>query len=184
MSSLTLPRRRRVDWPGVLAVATALSLWDGTVWGAAPRVVEDAGVSVRVVDGDTLWVAGTPVRLAGMDAPEMRQLCEGPGGVEWACGVVAARVLRSVAVTGVRCTVTGRDVYQREVGSCVTTGGDTPGRDLGEEMVALGLAAAAGSRYRAVEAEARRHRVGVWAGRWAMPWNWRRAGSPASRVMP
>lgn len=171
-----------MNWPGVLTLATCLCLWDGNVW--ASSTVTAAAGEVRGVDGDTIWAGRVPVRLTGIDAPEVRQLCAGPAGEEWACGVVAARVLRALAVTGVRCRVTSRDVYQRQVGTCVTTGGDTPGRDLGEEMVSLGLAAAVGSRYRAAEVEARRHRVGVWAGRWAMPWNWRRAGSPASRVMP
>lgn len=185
MSRLLLPRPRElgVNWPGVLTLAAALSLWDGSAWAATRTVIAEAH-EVRGVDGDTLWAGRVPVRLAGVDAPEVRQLCAGPAGEEWACGVVAARVLRGMAAAGVRCRVTGTDTYQREVGTCTTIGGDTPGRDLGEEMVALGLAAAVGSRYRAVEAEARRHRLGVWAGRWAMPWNWRRAGSPVNRVMP
>lgn len=181
MSALHMPApARRVNWAGVVSLAACLCLWDGTVWAA--ETVQDP--APRVVDGDTLWVGRLPVRLAGIDAPEMKQLCEGPAGEEWACGVVATRVLRVVAAGGVTCRVTGRDVYQREVGTCVTVGGETPGRDVGEEMVALGMAAAVGPRYRAAETEAQRHRLGVWAGRWAMPWNWRRAGGPLSRVMP
>lgn len=181
MSTLTLPppRRARVNWAGVVSLAAALCLWDGSVW-AQGRTVSAAAGGIKSIDGDTLWVGPTPVRLLDMDAPELRQLCEGPAGEEWACGVVAARVLRGMAIEGVTCEIRGRDVYSRELGRCTTTAG----RDLGEEMVALGLAAAVGTRYREVEADARRQRIGVWAGRWAMPWNWRRAGSPASRVMP
>ena len=169
-----------MNWRGVLAVTAALSLWDGTVWGAATRVVAADGREIKMVDGDTLWVGRTPVRLADMDAPEMRQLCADPAGKTWACGVVAARVLRGLAVTGVRCELGRVDVYQRHVGRCYTTGGI----DIGKEMVALGLAAAVGWPYRETETVARRGRVGVWAGRWAMPWNWRRSGRPANKVIP
>lgn len=162
-----------MNWRGVVALAGALSLWDGSIYAA-----EVLRGPARVVDGDTLWVGSTPVRLAGMDAPEVRQPCRGPGGEMWACGVVATRALRAAVGDGeVACRVTERDVYWRWVGTCTSARGE----DLGEEMVAAGLAAASGSRYAAEERAARGHRMGVWAGEWSLPWNWRRSGSQASR---
>ena len=29
----------------------------------------------RVVDGDTLWISQSKIRLHGIDAPEMKQIC-------------------------------------------------------------------------------------------------------------
>jgi endonuclease YncB( thermonuclease family) len=40
----------------------------------------------RVVDGDTLEVSGTRIRLYGVDAPESKQLCTHRNGQEYACG--------------------------------------------------------------------------------------------------
>ena len=46
-----------------------------------------------VMDGDSLRVGKDPVRLAGIDAPELGQSCTGPGNVEWQCGLEARREL-------------------------------------------------------------------------------------------
>ena len=46
----------------------------------------------RVVDGDTLEVAAQRVRLFGIDAPALDQLCQ-HGGQEYQCGRVARAAL-------------------------------------------------------------------------------------------
>ena len=43
----------------------------------------------RVIDGDTLEVAGQRIRMHGIDAPESRQLCH-LDGKPWQCGKNAA----------------------------------------------------------------------------------------------
>src|SRR5207237_1182174 len=47
----------------------------------------------RVVDGDSLEVAGYRIRLFGIDAPEWRQECTDASGASYACGRAAARAL-------------------------------------------------------------------------------------------
>src|SRR5258706_13888797 len=43
----------------------------------------------RVVDGDTLVVGATKVRLEGIDAPETDQICLDAKGDHWTCGIEA-----------------------------------------------------------------------------------------------
>jgi endonuclease YncB( thermonuclease family) len=43
----------------------------------------------RIVDGDTVQIDATKIRLTGIDAPETKQVCLGPAGEKWACGVTA-----------------------------------------------------------------------------------------------
>lgn len=57
--------------------------------GVEPSGSRHAG-AVRVLDGDTLDVAGTRVRLFGIDAPETAQTCR-RSGRDWGCGAEAAQ---------------------------------------------------------------------------------------------
>ncbi|MDN5940230.1 MAG: thermonuclease family protein, partial [Salinisphaera sp.] len=75
------------------------------------------GGPARVVDGDTLEMAGEYVRLAGIDAPEAAQWCH----VEqrpWHCGRQAATALHQwIAGAPVQCYVSTYDRYGRAVGA-------------------------------------------------------------------
>jgi endonuclease YncB( thermonuclease family) len=43
----------------------------------------------RIVDGDTVQIDATKIRLTGIDAPGTDQVCLDPAGERWACGVTA-----------------------------------------------------------------------------------------------
>jgi endonuclease YncB( thermonuclease family) len=53
-----------------------------------------AGVP-RVIDGDTLVVSGSHIRLHGIDAPESEQTCN-LGTQIYACGALATAALRDL----------------------------------------------------------------------------------------
>jgi endonuclease YncB( thermonuclease family) len=40
-----------------------------------------------IIDGDTLEIHGTRIRLWGIDAPESTQLCRGSDSVQYRCGI-------------------------------------------------------------------------------------------------
>ena len=83
---------------------------------------------VYVVDGDTLRMGETALRLKGMDAPEMRQSCT-RDGASYPCGKAARDAL--INLVGRRqpqCWITGRDRYGRSLARC-----SVDGRDIGGE---------------------------------------------------
>lgn len=128
----------------------------------------------RVIDGDTIVVAGTRVRLFGIDAPELRQRCRRWYWRSYRCGrdaaVVLARLTRGHAV---ECQPRGHDGHRRTLATCATDSGD-----LGAEMVrrgwALDYTRYSAGRYSAEQEAARVERRGLWAGRFNSPEQWRR----------
>ncbi len=135
-----------------------------------PAVIAGAG---RVVDGDTLDVGRTRVRLEGIDAPEIAQKCQTASGEDWPCGQKAASLLRSlIDQEDLACDSAGLDLYGRTLATCYEQG-----TNVNEAMVRAGLAWAFvrySKAYVAVEAEARTQKVGVWQRPAEAPWDFRR----------
>ena len=125
-----------------------------------------------VIDGDGVEISGTKIRLFGIDAPEIDQYCNRADGTRWRCGQYATVELdRAVAGHEVACTVRDKDRYGRLVSTCRVAG-----VDLAEAQVASGFAVAYRKFTRDyVDEEDRAHgaKLGVWAGRFEMPWDWR-----------
>ena len=149
----------------------------------APMVAFALEGRVRIVDGDTLEVAGERVRLHGIDAPELSQRCERAGGGRWACGRWARDELAAlVAGQALRCDPVERDRYGRVVAKCFAGG-----IDIGEEMVARG-AAHAYRKYALdyVDAEKRAfvEARGLWQGDHLPPEAYRAGKSASEPVQP
>lgn len=149
------------------------------VLAALPAAADEVSGAARVIDGDTLAIGATKVRLLGIDAPESRQRC-GCSGAEWACGEIAAARLTALAGAAVRCSGDEHDRYGRLIATC-----SADGVDLGGRMVADGLAWAYvhfSELYVADETRARSRRVGLWGGAAEAPWDFRADGgfAPAS----
>lgn len=141
---------------------------------ALPVSAEVVTGPARVIDGDTLEIGATRVRLFGIDAPERAQDCEDAAGRRWACGAAARARLTELAQAQVRCTGRDTDRYGRMVGTCAVEGSD-----LAAVLVAEGLAFANrkySADYVGLEDRARQARRGVWAGQAERPAEFRAAG--------
>ncbi len=140
----------------------------------APSLVASYEVSgsATIVDGDTLRIGSTTIRLHGIDAPEARQSCERDGST-WLCGAESSRKLRElVGEQDVMCYETDRDQYGRTVAIC--RAGDI---ELGAAMVMSGLALAYrqyGTEYVQHERAAKDGARGIWSGDFVAPSDWRR----------
>ena len=159
----------------------------GTVRDALAGGGTGATVSgaARVVDGDTLEVRGTRVRLHGIDAPESKQRCRA-GGRTWSCGREATRALiQRIGARPVACEARDRDRYGRVVAVC-----RVGGADVNAWMAAQGWAFAYrkySRDYIGEETAARAAKRGVWRGEVVAPWDWRRGerlGSAATAAQP
>lgn len=130
--------------------------------------LQAAAQQVRVIDGDTLQLDGTTYRIQGIDAPEMKQWCG-----DYPAGVLAAQAMQMLIRMGkdVTCEPRETDRYGRTVGLC-----RVDGRDIGKEMVRLGMAWAFtrySQDYRPEEARARAENLGVHLHGCAPAWEWR-----------
>ncbi|MCX7684411.1 MAG: thermonuclease family protein [Acetobacteraceae bacterium] len=167
-------RRRRGRWGlalvvAALAAAAGLAGLSGAFRGAG-EIVGPAAVT----DGDTLAIAGHPVRLDGLDAPELRQNCRRSDGSPWPCGQMAAEAL-SLLLRGepVVCRVSGADRYGRSLARCWSGG-----EEINARLVREGWAVAYTRyswRYLPQQALAWWEGRGIWQGPFEHPEEWRRA---------
>jgi len=123
-----------------------------------------------VIDGDTLEIHGTRIRLWGIDAPETDQLCRTKDSDHYRCGQKAANDLDAfIGRRAVACVEVDRDQYKRAVAVCVVFG-----VDLAEWLVMSGLALDwpqySQGAYAAAQSEAKRANLGMWSGSLVEPW--------------
>ena len=124
-----------------------------------------------VIDGDTIKIAGVSHRLQHIDAPEYKQTCQ-KDGVDWLCGAESAKKLRNlIQHRSVDCESSGLDRYGRHLSVC-----KVGSREINAEMVATGYALAYvkyGTQYVRYEKSARAKKLGLWAGTFTNPWDYR-----------
>lgn len=108
-----------------------------------------AAQSLHVRDADTIVVDGTPVRLNGVDAPELNSRA-GRDAKRW-----MVNYLRNRSIT---CELNGDRTYDRWVGTCYADG-----QDIGAAVIAAGHALDcprySGGRYRHLEKPAAKSRI-------------------------
>jgi endonuclease YncB( thermonuclease family) len=150
----------------------------------SPASASDLIGQASVIDGDTLEIHGTRIRLWGIDAPESTQLCRGEDSLHYRCGAQAANDLDAfIARRPVSCMPMNLDQYGRTVATC-----SVDDSDLGQWLVDNGLALDwprfSKRRYEAAQHNAERTGHGIWKGSYVEPWLYRACiranGNPAS----
>ena len=126
-----------------------------------------------IIDGDTLEIHGSRIRLWGIDAPESSQLCRGDDSLQYRCGAKAANDLDAfIARRPVNCLPISLDRYGRTVATC-----SVGGADLGDWLVRNGLALDwpqySKRKYEFAQRDAEQAGQGMWAGSYVKPWLYR-----------
>jgi endonuclease YncB( thermonuclease family) len=188
---LAARRRRTVPWGKLVAFAAIGAGLAALFSSALPSLTAPTFIATsaaagqivgyaRVIDGDTLDVDRTRVRLHGIDAPERDQQCRREGSsvaVLYSCGQDATAALKRIIGSGtVACDPRDHDRYGRTIAVCTARGSD-----IAREMVRQGWAVAYtrfSNDYASDEVAARAAKRALWAGQFEMPeeWRWRHRG--------
>ncbi|MET4487656.1 thermonuclease family protein [Bradyrhizobium sp. LA7.1] len=145
---------------------------------ATPARADDIVGQASVVDGDTIEIHGTRIRLWGIDAPESTQLCRSEDSNLYQCGRAAATALAGLLWAikrPVSCSSVAQDQYGRTVATCSL---GTPGRpDIGQWLVVNGHALDwplySKGKYADAQRGAEKGERGIWSGSFVEPWRYR-----------
>jgi endonuclease YncB( thermonuclease family) len=126
----------------------------------------------KIREGDQVQIGNSRIRLSGIDAPSVDQLCLNNTAERWTCGVAARdELIRHVDNKNWTCHVNSTDRRGRAVARC-----EVDGEDIQKWMVQNGWALAyvrVSHDYEADEAAAREAKAGMWQGAFIAPWDWR-----------
>ena len=128
--------------------------------------------AARVREGDHIQIGSTRIRLGGIDAPSVDQLCLNTKGERWSCGVAARdELIKHVGSKSWTCHPRTTDRRGRIVARC-----EVDGEDIQKWLVSNGWALSyvrVSHDYDADEKAAREAPAGMWQGAFIAPWDWR-----------
>jgi endonuclease YncB( thermonuclease family) len=139
-----------------------------------PAVADAADITgtAKVREGDTVVIGNARIRLGGIDAPSVDQLCLNNAGERWTCGAAARdELIKYTDNKTWTCHTRQTDRRGRQVARC-----EVDGEDIQKWMVKSGWALSYvrfSHDYDADEKAAREAKAGMWQGAFIAPWDWR-----------
>jgi endonuclease YncB( thermonuclease family) len=151
----------------LLAIPLLLTLLPPAIAAAA----DITGIP-KIREGDQIQIGNSKIRLGGIDAPSVDQLCLNNAGERWTCGAAARdELIKHVGNKSWTCHVAQTDRRGRQVSRC-----EVDGEDIQKWMVKSGWALSYvrfSHDYDADEKAARDAKAGMWQGAFIAPWDWR-----------
>ena len=135
----------------------------------------------KVVDGDTIKINSKKIRLYGIDAPEKKQKCKKTYLTisfmsftkDYMCGELSTqKLIKKINKQKLNCNILDVDRYKRLIGECFKRN-----INLNSWMVSNGYAVAYrkySKKYVSDENNAKNKKLGIWQGKFEMPWDYRR----------
>ena len=135
----------------------------------------------KVVDGDTIKINSKKIRLYGIDAPEKKQKCKKTYLTisfmsftkDYMCGEVSTeKLIKKINKQKLNCNILDVDRYKRLIAECFKRN-----INLNSWMVSNGFAVAYrkySKKYVSDEINAKNNKLGIWQGKFEMPWDYRR----------
>ncbi len=135
----------------------------------------------RIIDGDSLEINNNKIRLIGIDAPEMKQICKKPYlnisflnfQRNYECGLMVTNELKKfINNRTIKCISESKDRYNRYLSICYLKN-----KDINSWLVKNGYAIAYrrySIKYVLEEQHAEKNKLGVWQGTFQNPEEWRK----------
>ena len=138
----------------------------------------------RIIDGDSLEINNNKIRLFGIDAPEIKQICKKPYLVisflvslsfqkKYECGLLATNQLKKLIDNKtVKCISENKDRYNRYLSTCYLKK-----ISINSWLVKNGYAIAYrrySKKYVLEEQHAEKNKLGIWQGTFQNPEEWRK----------
>ena len=153
------------------------------------KVISYNATEIIVTDGDSLRFGKEKIRLFGIDAPEIKQMCKNEFSENYSCGEEAKKYLNMYIQSAaeikkkIYCYYSERDRYNRILGECFwgnpeeTRGFGSSAININYFMVLMGHAVAYlrySDKYSEAEKGAKAIKSGLWQGKFDLPEDWRR----------
>jgi len=126
----------------------------------------------KILAANHVSIGSTHIRLLGIDAPSLQQLCLDAKGATWKCGVTARdELIRQAGGRSWTCRGGPTDRRGRVVAKC-----DVDGQDIQQWLVRQGWALAAPHQpqlYQDDQKQAQAANAGLWQGAFFAPADWR-----------
>jgi len=161
-------RHCRVSFRHAISAFALMTLLISAQTGRADEYIEGP---VQVIDGDTLQFGDIQVRIYGIDAPDIRQICVWKSKAV-RCGVLSGDALKDL-IFGATVKCVKRSVLADKTVIATCTADD---RDIGRNLVHTGWSLAdarQSKRYVPVQEKARKAKRGLWRGPFVKPWDWK-----------
>ena len=137
--------------------------------------------NAQIIDGDTIKINSKKIRLNGIDAPEFKQMCKKTYLTiifftftkDYPCGKISTEKLKKkINNKVITCKILDIDRYKRYIGECYKRN-----LNLNSWLVSNGHAVAYrkySKKYVFDEINAKNKKIGIWQGKFEMPWEYRR----------
>ncbi len=145
------------------------------------KEIKEISGNAQIIDGDTIKINAKKIRLHGIDAPEFKQMCKKPYLTiiffsfqkDYPCGKISTEKLKKkVNNKVIKCKILDIDRYNRLIGECYKRN-----LNLNSWLVSNGYAVVYrkySKKYISDEINAKNKKLGVWQGKFEMPWDYRR----------
>ena len=145
-----------------------------------PSVIKVTGQVNKVINGTSFIINGYPVKLFGIDSPDLNQSCLTKRSEQYACGHTAKKKLEKLILNKtLECQIIGDSMAGFYPTTCVIQG-----YDVGATMVSVGWAVAdrfLTPVYIPYEQQAHTAHKGLWAGKFIAPWDYRTRSNQSSK---